>query len=492
MSRLKELRKSILFGVYLSLSLIFILPIWITEYFITLEGPLVNYFGIFVRDVVFNGQSWYSTYYKILDLNYTGSLSLLLQLLKGTLISASYFDKIIASSWIIIFLWLSRSIILGINAKADYRPFLIFPFIFCLPFFQGDWNFLSGIVALLGLIKLLNLAQQETISTLKLSLGISFCLFLAGISSLSIYLLILILGFSFFYLNPNKNLKKRIHWVFLIPAIIFSLPIIILNKGIIKHLEFNELSLITKSKDLIYFETLVSFQGDTSYALILLSVVFLILFIFSLISIFYRLKPDKNQRFWHQMLFAASFISLLLFFLLPNSNYSMVTNHLHWMFLSSTFLILSLACLRLKKSWMITLALFSVIISVAHLRPQFLNWSQFSQNKKLINRFSAFIPTNSKVSVYFEELPYYKNFVFDLVEKQRLIIDIDNHQAIKEFQYYSGISLSKYSELIKTDSEYALCFGNTENKLGNEENLQAIFVDKNLSVKLYKIMKPAN
>jgi hypothetical protein len=489
-SRLKELRKSILFGVYVSLSLIFILPIWVTEFFITLEGPLVNYFGDFINDIVFTGSSWYSIQYKILGLNYTGSFSLILQLLKGSLISTLYFDKIIASTWIVLVLYFSRIIILGINSKADYRPFLIFPFIFCLPFFQGDWNFLGGVIAMLWFIKILSTLQYESIKKINFVILLLLCLLIASISSLSIYIFIVILGFSFFFFNPNPIIKKENFLLFLIPSILISVLIVTLNKGIYKNLEFIPLSLPSRAKDLIYFETLVSFEGEANYALILLALVFVGLFIFSFISIFYRLKPDRNQRFWHQMLFVASFISLLLYFILPNSNYSVVTNHLHWMFLSATFLILSLACLRLKKSWMITLALFSIIISVAHLRPQFLNWNQFSQNKKIINQFADFIPNNSAVSVFLEDANFPDNLVFELAQKKQIIIEFNDNQSFKEYQYYSGIKIGASTEKHKLTSQYVLFIGKSFYRSRNIPTLKLVHENEHLQGRLYKKIKP--
>ncbi|MEX1190056.1 MAG: hypothetical protein WED33_12420 [Bacteroidia bacterium] len=495
MSRLKELRKSILLGVFINLTLIFILPVWLTDYFISITGPVSNYFAEILNERILQNGNFYSTYYEVVSVNYTGSFSIFLQFLKGNLISESLFDKIISSLWIVSFLFISRNIILSINSKADYRPFLIFPFVFSYPFISGDWNFLFSILSVLWAIRILIFIQKSKIQPIRFFLEFLLCLFFAGISGLPALLSIIAISTVFILLNPSKNLKFQFGIPFLSACVLSLVPFVLLNDFLFNSLEFAKVDLPSRFRDLLYFKVLYSFSDEENMILVIISLLYGILFLFSLISIFYRLKPDKTQRFWHQLLYFSSLVFLLLFFILPDANYNLVSSASHWLLLSAIFLLLSLACLRIKKAWILTIAILSLIVSIAHLRIQYLNWNSFSQKAISINKAKEFIPENSVLLITQSNGASTDFLAFCLSrQKSKLIIQYLNRDICKEYELLSGNQILERNR-VQSSADFLISLNSKtqDNELRNSLNLELkeILQFEDVDGRLYQIKKPA-
>lgn len=371
MSQLKELRKSIMLGIFISLMMIFILPVWLTHSFVTINGP----FDFYLAQVYFelsNPESAANLYYSRLPVEFSGSFELALMYIKSGFGSNTLFDKLLFSIWIAAFLMLCRNISLALNSKADYRPFLFFSIVFCVPLINGDWNFLgavlfflSGLKALISIHQHSNLLQIFTIVFLSafFLLWCSFFWFLIYSSLCAIVILF----------NHNKALRRQFIWITFAPVPAIVLPALFFH---ISAFNFSIPEFETRFENLLSFKLLQTFPKTDWWITIPLAVLFAVLWIFSIVKIFYDLKPNLVYRFWHRITISFSIVCVLVFLFIENdsnSNFGFT-----FIFLAALFLLFSLSCLRIKKIYMLSAGLFCLIITIMHLRMQFLAWDSLS------------------------------------------------------------------------------------------------------------------
>jgi len=370
-SQLKELRKSILLGVYISLMMIFILPVWLTHSFVTINGPFDFYLAEIYYDLS-NPDSPAHAYYQKLPVEFAGSFQMAVMYIKSGFNSNTLFDKIMFSLWISAFLLLSRSITLGINPKADYRPFLFFAVVFCGPLINGDWNFLGSVIFfLLGMKILIGIQNYKHPAQVFVLLFLSnFFLLWCSVLWFIIFSLLQVI---IIVLNPSQEIRKHYYYLAFtpIPAIVF--PAFFFK---ISGLHFELTHVAEQLKKLYTLELLKTFPNTVWWITIPLTVLFGILIIYSFLNLFIFLKPNIHHRFWHRVTIGFSMLSLIIFLFINNKSDSDFGDT--FVFLSIIFLLMSLACLRIKKVYMILAGLFCLLITIEHLRMQYLAWDQLS------------------------------------------------------------------------------------------------------------------
>jgi hypothetical protein len=405
-SQLKELRKSILLGIYISLMMIFILPVWLTHSFVTINGPFDFYLSEIYFDLA-NANSPANEYYQRIPIEFAGSFQLAVMYIKAGFNSNTLFDKILFSLWISAFLLLARSITLSLNPKADYRPFLFFSIVFCAPLINGDWNFLGSVIFFLLGMKILT-----GINTYKHPAPVFLLLFLTNFfllwCSFFWFIMFSALQIIIILLNPSLLVRKKFLWAATapLPAILF--PSLFFN---ITGLNFEFANISDQLQKLLNMELLKTFPETVWWITFPLSALFGILWVYSLLNTFIFLKPNLNHRFWHRVSMGFSIISLVIFLILHNKFDSDFNDT--FVFLAIIFLLFSLSCLRIKKIYMILAGLFCLLVTIEHLRMQYLAWDQLSLKAGEYESFEMKFDTskNLKLDVFNESknesnLPY--------------------------------------------------------------------------------------
>jgi hypothetical protein len=360
-----------LLGVFISLMMIFILPVWLTHSFVTINGP----FDFYLAQVFFNlsnPESNFHAHYAKLNVEFSGSFKLAIMYIKSGFGSNTLFDKLLFSFWIASFLLLSRRISITLNPKGDYRPFLFFSIVFCAPLINGDWNFLGAVLFFLLGFRIITSVKNGT-DFLGLFLALAVCSFFILWCSFLWFVIFSAMLYALIFFHPHESIRKLIRPAFAAPLIAFILPSFFFKT---EGWEFEFVNIMDPLKGLIKLDLLQTFSEPYWVITLPLSVLFGILSVYSLINVFFFLKPNLELRFWHRLNIAFSFISVAIYLTLNNKNDNEFGET--FVFLAIVFLFFSLSCLRIKKIYMLLAGLFCLVITIEHLRMQFLSWDRLS------------------------------------------------------------------------------------------------------------------
>jgi hypothetical protein len=175
--------------------------------------------------------------------------------------------------------------------------------------------------------------------------------------------------------------------------------------------------------------SLVSFSNAEQLFIWPLGVLYSGLLVYCVISLFRPSKPDKVNLFWQRLLTFSSLGLFILYFILPDHALGGGFILVRIQLISTVFLIPALACIRLKKVWMIPLASIFVVISLLHLKQQYVVWSELGRSAEEYIEVVDQIPQNAVV------LPviWYDNWMFSnfpcLLGSRMQIIVLDNYEA---------------------------------------------------------------
>jgi len=427
-SRLKELRKSILLGVYINLILLHVLPIWMSNVFITLDGPAHTYSGSLIRQIVLD-QGRASEFFVLRSIPPPNVFVHSIQAIFNGIFNAGVFDKLIHSLWIFAFLLLTRSLILKLNQGAYYRPFLMFPFVFSFPFIMGFQNFLWGFIPILLAMHQLVRIQHGNYSIFReLSLNALILLFAYSCHIIA-FLIIPLIQLAFLVFHPAKLKFKSFRIAAIIPFIIILIPTLMMKTESGEFQNAVSPDILSRAFNWVRMSSIVSFS-DTEQTLIWpLGILFSLLFIYCIWALFKPSKPNKLVQFWQRLLTFFAFGLLVAYFTLPDQAIGGGFILVRIQLLTTIFIIPALACIRLTKVWMIPLAAAFVIISLLHLKQQYLVWAELGKNAGEYIEVVAEIPQNSVVMpVIWEKNWMYSNFPCLLGSRKQLII-LDNYEA---------------------------------------------------------------
>lgn len=428
MSRLKELRKSILLGVYINLILLHILPIWMSNVFITLDGPAHTYSGSLIRQILLD-QGRASEFFFLRTIPPPNVFVHIIQALFNGIINTGVFDKLMHSLWIFAFLLLSRSFILKLNQGAYYRPFLMFPFVFSFPFIMGFQNFLWGFIPILLAMHQLVRIQNGNYHIYRELAVNALILVFAYSCHLIAFLIIPFIQLAFLLFHPTRAKFKSFRIAAIIPFILIAIPAFMMN---VDGGEFqNELSpdAFSRAYNWIRMSSIVSFSNSEQLLIWPLGILFTLLFIYCIWAVFKPSKPDKVIQFWQRILTFCACALLLAYFILPDHAIGGGFILVRIQLLTIIFIIPALACIRLRKGWMIPLAASFVIISLLHLKQQHLEWTELGKKAGEYIEVVAEIPENSVVMpVIWEKNWLYSNFPCLLGSRKQIII-LDNYEA---------------------------------------------------------------
>lgn len=396
MSRLKELRRGILLGFYISISLVFILPIWLTKIFITLQGPATEYKSKVLSDLIFANSGTNS----IFELNYNPSVNFLVEIiyaLLGGLFDPDILHKLLYTIWIAAFLLLLKLISNRLNYSAYYRPFLFFPLIFSSVFILGYENFLFSIVAVLwGLYELLQIESKNRNKYIFLIRWL-FISFLAFASHLIGFILLIIAQTAFILFHPKRQKLKEFYPAF-ISSIIIAIPLIYFNfAGAENTFSFSFPDLLISAKNWVSLSFLVSFSSNEQTIIWVLSPIFHGLFIYAIYRLFNHSDKKTNILFWFRLYLGLSIASFLAYFIFPAHCFGMQNIQEKFQLLSLLFLVFSLCCIRMNRNLLLGLSSIAVLVSFVHLKQQFIVWQQLGDEAESYLSVIEQLPPGSTV-----------------------------------------------------------------------------------------------
>jgi hypothetical protein len=457
-SRLKELRKSILLGVYINLILLHILPIWLSNVFVTLTGPTHSYSGALIRQILLD-EGIANQFFAMLSVPPPNCFIHIIQAVFNGIINAGVFDKLLHSLWIFSFLFLSRSFILKLNSRADYRPFFMFPFVFSFPFIMGFQNFLWGIIAILIAMHQLLRLQKGNETPLKMAFIHAGILLFAYSTHLIAFLIIPLMQIGFLVLHPHKAAFKK-YWIsVLIPFSVIVLPALYLKMQENWALAQLSLDVYHRMYDWLRMTSIITFASSEQWLIWPLGIIYFGLMVYAVYSVFRPSKPDKVNLFWLRMLTFGALGLFLVFLIVPETVFGSDHILVRIQLVSTIFLIPALACIRLKKVWTIPLASVFVVISLLHLKQQYIVWSQLGKSAAEYIEVVDQIPANSIVlPVIWSENQMLSNFP-SLIGSRKQVIMLDNYEAGKNhfwITWKENMNPELYPELIRNSDGFCL------------------------------------
>ena len=128
----------------LLLTILFCIPIYLTTFFATVDGPSHLYSALILKEIIL---STGSIYQETCNVNYhlfpNWSGHVVLAILQ-TIFSASFTEKLFLTLLIFLFVYGIRSIIIALNPSNKYLILFVFPFIYNVNMMWGFYNFLLG------------------------------------------------------------------------------------------------------------------------------------------------------------------------------------------------------------------------------------------------------------------------------------------------------------------------------------------------------------
>jgi hypothetical protein len=451
--------------------LLFILPIWLSGEFITLNGSLYLSEAVAYKRSIIDGSLM--TRFSVLELIGPDSFVQF-----GYLFFISFFNtgiavKIMASMQVLFFLTVFRSIILSLNQRAIYRPFLIYPFVYNLPFVLGLLNFSWGIVwwmiSLLFLIKLPNHASLRNHVWIYWFFLALFC-YLSSLLSIA-----LMLGFSFFWILFQKETQnKRIHFQQWVPAVVPVLIVALyfcLSPSLLLRFET---SFTQRLYSWFSCEAIVTFQELERLTAWPVGIVLTGLLIFAIIKVFSPQNAEPERLFWQRILTIASIVCIGLFFFLPDRMNGSDKLLVKIQLIGSLCLLMVMATIRLKKVFMIPLGIIFLGMSVVRLRQQVQNWEELGIAASEYLEVKDKIPNHAQVVTFnFSKNKFHAHFGSLWIANQD--IRLIEHATIGSDEVYV------YTWGVNNDPLFA-------DQLSNEA--MPVFSSSKKNGNLYKLKKP--
>lgn len=399
MSRLKELRRGILLGFYISISLVFILPIWLTKIFITFQGPATEYKSKILSELLFSKNDSTS----IFELNYNPSVNFLVEIIYaflGGLLKPDILHKLVYTIWISAFLLLLKLISNRLNDSAYYRPFLVFPLLFSSIFILGYENFLFSIVVVLwGLYELLQIESKNRNKYIFFFKWL-FISLLAFASHLLGFLILLVAQLAFLLFHPKKQKLKEFYPALII-SFLLAIPLLYFNIIGSQEAYSNSFSdLLISAENWISLSFLVSFSSLEQTITWVLSLVFHGLFIYAIYRLFKLSDTMSNMLFWFKLYLGLSIASFLAFFIFQPYCFGMQNIQEKFQLLSLLFLVLSLCCIRMNRNLLLGLSSVAVLISFIHLKQRFIVWQKLGEDAESYLSVIEHIPAGATIYAF--------------------------------------------------------------------------------------------
>ena len=408
--------------------LISITPIFMMDYLITLDGP-THLHNANLFNHLLGGSEFTESYFEVNSKITPNYISLLLLSLLLTIFNSVVALKIFHLIFILLFafsfLWWNRSI----DKKGQSKlGFIVFPLIFSYLFHSGFYNF---ILAILLLFWTLSFYEKTKLKGLKKYFILSLLLLATYFAhSIAFAFTGLALGtFEMSQLLSNKNLRKEAfgNIAALVVAAIPSLLMTILFMGSrsseVQYIAFPELieNLVTAKS--------ISVRGMAGEWI---KYCFILSITLSTIFILFRQKKEllkpSNYLFW------TAILTLILYFILPDSVgyasvFSVRIEYFFWIFLFAF-----LARQQFKKEYLnYFLGLFTLIFSLIQLQGNLAFWKPLNVAAKQTMASSDFIENESIVYPIFTSNIWEHLHISNLLGAEKNLLILENNGAREDY-----------------------------------------------------------
>jgi hypothetical protein len=334
-----------------------------------------------------------------------------------------------ASLQVLFFLIVFRSIIMSLNQRAIYRPFLIFPFVYNLPFVLGLLNFSLGMV--LWMISILFLVKLPVYNSFRKHAWI-YWFFLAFFCYLSSLLSFAFMAaFSFIFITSQKEPQSRKllfkHWMVAVTPIL----LLLLYYCWTQPLQFTfEVSVSERLYSWLSCESIVTFQELERLAAWPVGVVMTGLLLFAAYKVFSPQNAEPERLLWQRLLTVTAIFCALLFFLFPDRINGSDTLLVKFQLYGCLCLLMVIATIKLRKVYMIPLGILFLGVSVVRLRQQVQSWNTLRIEAAEYLEIRNEIPDKTRVlNLNFSTNKFHKNFGFLWNANQDIDLITDKRKA---------------------------------------------------------------
>jgi len=428
--------------LFLAICVFTLPPIFVGQYFVTLDGPSHLYNAKVWSFLVFDFKPFLSGFYATNTLvpntiSHFG-LSILL-----TFLPAFIAEKILVIGYVFLFAYSFRYLLKSFDESNMLLTYLIFPFIFSYPFLLGFYNFSFGIVLLFFSIGYW-LRHNHTPFSWPFLFKISTLVFLTYTAhlvllGLLLFMLSLETGVAFFHTPKGSRIKAIQNRI--ISALAASLaPLyfvyLYFKERPVSDSVFSSLDISTLLQYLFNLRPIIGFNhiNEAPYSRTIL-IVFLALVIIYTIDRFRDkpLSPDQNKgkpEKSKQLFAGIAVISvLLLYFLLPDSDGRGSYVSIRMGLLIFPFLILFLSLQKFART---TVFVAIGIILIAHLVlvAQYTRVNiQVNPVIQEISGVSDLIDPNALVVVVNESEIWYMDHYSNYAGMEKPMVILDNYEA---------------------------------------------------------------
>jgi hypothetical protein len=208
--------------LFILIFLILLSPVFLFQFFITVDGPAHLYNATIIREMLTGDQSLYNMFFEFnqqLVPNWTGHL---IMMLGGFLLPAWMTEKLVILVVLMALPYVIYKILKAGNGSINGSLFLILPFTYTLIFYLGFYNYLIGVSLMLWMIHKVTLRKLQVTKTFfwEMMLG-SLLLYFTHLLPLVLFLIFTGTYLLFHYrkiANPVKTLSTFV--LAFLPAVI--------------------------------------------------------------------------------------------------------------------------------------------------------------------------------------------------------------------------------------------------------------------------------
>lgn len=427
--------------VFLTVCLATLLPLFMGQYFVTLDGPSHLYNAKIWSGLVFDSKSFLHRFYAINALM-PNALSHLILALLLTILPAFIAEKLLIAAYVFLFAYSFRYLLKSFGKSDLLFAYFIFPFIFSYPFLLGFYNFSFGIILLFFTLGYW-LSNRRRPFSWKFLIGLTVLVFLTYISHLVLFGLLLILlaiesALAFFQKEKEPRSKKVFSSFFAI-AVASILPLFFalryFGERPVSASLFESLSRTTLVRYLFEIRPIIAFNYLREFPFtLLISLVLLILLLINFINRFRAKnyspidtggKQVNNKRFAKIALLTL----IALYFVMPDSDGRGSYISMRLGLLIFPFLILFLSQQKFSRK-VVFISIPIVLLAHFILIGQYaLVNKQVNPAIKEISSLSENIDANAVVAVVKETDIWYKSHYHNYVALEKPIVLLKNYEA---------------------------------------------------------------
>ena len=308
------------FGI---LILLFLIPVIVSKFFPTMDGPAHLYNGHLLNQLWFHGSPEVFQFFDVNTHTETNWINHIWFAFMFNFFPAFIVEKSFLILYIVTLVYSFRRLIItlaGKSKQAFLASYLIFPFVYSFPFCMGFFNFCIGIPILFVCVTFwVNTANKWNAYRIIMLLFLTSLLYLTHLFNFLFFGLIIFVFEAKSAINSKeiKSFFRQLLFLFIttLPGILFTSRFVFSNNGefVTKYLSTTDL--IKGLTDMSPLITLSYNKEKTFSQIILFCVVILILIVvYNIFKDQQTKKNFKSNSFW----LIIAFLMLILYFTVPD------------------------------------------------------------------------------------------------------------------------------------------------------------------------------